>query len=219
MSGHRIFSTGKDTTYNNYYNDRICNRKARLGVPEKPPISIIQGKTSYRYEGENIQTLCNNDGSMYPYGKYFTPPKTFLPVLPRIDPLVEQSILEYGVNTNFCPTNHLDTLLDHGKIDACLGEIHCASSGNHIHAGGHGLGDHFTVIDEKCHNLQFQQEMEQLKAYRFKCYECINPCCPANMLALQMIRDSRSNKSGTTTTTMTYGSTGTTTTTTTTVKF
>lgn len=221
MSGLRIFSNGMDATYNNYYNNRVSNAKACPADPKKPPMTVVQASTSYRYDGEAIRKKCNNDGRMYPYGQY-SASRIFLepPIRPPVDPLVEQAILEYGISTNICETTHLERLDDDDCVGTCLGEIHssvhCGTNlpGN----GGHGIGEHLGIIGEKGCNDSFQLEMEQLKAYRFKCYECINPCCPANMLALQYIRESRLNKSGTTTTTMTYGSTGTTTTTTTTIK-
>jgi hypothetical protein len=59
-------------------------------------------------------------------------------------------------------------------------------------------------------------EMEWLKTYRFKCYQCINPTCSANALALQAYRSNLNYASGNIVTSMTYGATGSTRTTTTT---
>lgn len=220
MSGLRIFSNGSDTTYNNYYNNRICNKKAcPKPLKNKPPMTVVQASTSYRYDGELVPKRCDNKGGqMYPYGNY-SDSRRFLdpPVSPPFDPLVDQAILEYGVGNIHCSGNSScsDSDSEEEGVGTCLGKIdsvHCGTTHpTHV--------EHASVVGDKCCNPDFQMEMEQLKAYRFKCYECIDPCCPANMLALQMIRETRSTKSGTTTTTMSYGSTGTSTTTTTTVKF
>jgi hypothetical protein len=217
MSGRRIFSNDRDATYNNFYNNRI-NKKLQTIDPIKPPITVVQASSSYRYEGEHIKKNCNNNGFMYPYGHYSFP-MINPPVVPPIEFLVEQAVLEYGVANfnNICHTPVSSCLgVEEEGVDACIGMVeHVGHIGHVGHAGQEchvGQAGHIGI------NNDFQIEMELLKNYRFKCYECINPCCSANMLALQMIRESRSTRSGTVMTTMTYGSTGTTTTTTTTVK-
>ena len=211
MSGRRIFSNDRDATYNNYYNSRVNNKPQTID-PLKPPMTVVQASSSYRYEGEHIKKLCNNGGFIYPYGHYSFP-MINPPVVPPIEFLAEQAVLEYGVANfnNICetPVSSCLGVMEEEGVNACIGMV------DHVGNVGHvGQVDHVGNIG----NNEFQIEMELLKNYRFKCYECINPCCSANMLALQMIRESRSTRSGTVMTTMTYGSTGTTTTTTTTVK-
>ncbi len=43
MSGLRIFSNGVDTTYNNYYNNRV---KRPNNESLKPPMTVVQASTS-----------------------------------------------------------------------------------------------------------------------------------------------------------------------------
>ena len=215
MSGRRIFSNSSDATYNNYYNNRNKNVNR---VTAKPPITVLQASTSYRYDNERIEKICNKSGCVYPYGHYLNGPPFRLPIVPPIDPLVEQAVLEYGVSNILCSNpNEMLNELDDGCVNACIGMIEHGCQGANSLRHDEPLNHLGTIGDRGC-ATNFQLEMELLKNYRFKCYECINPCCPANVVALQMIRDTKSNKSGTVTTTMTYGSTGTTTTTTTTVK-
>jgi len=211
MSGRRIFSNGGDATYNNYYNNR---NKNVIPLITKPPITVMQASTSYRNDSEYMgHKICSNGACIYPYGHYlasgsFISPPIDPPIVSPIDPLLNQSILEYGVSNI---GGNLSSLEEEG-VNACIGAI---DHGCHIAILPHHDLDTCEPIG--CAK-NFQQEMELLKNYRFRCFECINPCCPANVVALQIIRDAKSTKSGTTTTTMTYGSTGTTTTTTTTVK-
>jgi len=169
-------------------------------------MTITQAATSYRYDGENPKKCDKNAGKLYPYGNYSSGYFVDPPTVPIVEPLVDQAILEYGISNAIC------------NID-CLGKINDPHCGSFLpRHEGDLRGTSCSTEEHECRS-DFQIEMEQLKSYRFKCYECVNPCCPSNMLALQMIRETRLNKSGTTTTTMSYGSTGTSTTTTTTVKF
>ena len=205
MSGRRIFSNGVDTTYNNYYNSRVTSNNICPPSLSRPPMTVVQASSSYRHDGEQIRKNCNNGGCIYPYGQYATSPTDSL-IVPPVNPIQEdQAVLVYGAITGdtTCNINEINGIEEEGCVDACIGAI------DSIHHHEEHLGK------PDCRQ-EFQMEMELLKNYRFKCYECINPCCPANKLALQMIHESRSTKSGTVTTTMTYGSTGTTTTTTTT---
>jgi hypothetical protein len=210
MSGRRVFSNNSDATYNNYYNNR--NKPANC-IIEKPPITVTQASTSYRYDNERIEKICNKSGYVYPYGRYLNGPPFNLPIDPPIDPLGGQAILEYGVSNISCNSNSVNNMncLEEEGVNACIGMIEYSCQ------GANALS-HVGIIGDNVCTPKYQLEMELLKTYRFKCYECINPCCPANVVALQMIRDTKSNKSGTVITTMTYGPTGTTTTTTTTVK-
>ncbi len=224
MSGLRIFSNGKDSTYNNYYNARCKKECEKKSWAIKPPMTVDQASTSYRYDGEQVPKGCDaNDGQLYPYGQYSASRRFNVPPInPPIHPLVEQAVLEYGVNSNFCPPNRLAESHDcDNGVDACLGEIHAIGHSHHDHHGTNAECHEkpLETIQGKCVDSNFQLDMEQLKAYRFKCYECIDPCCPANMLALQMIRETRSNKTGTVNTILTYGPFGTSTTTTTTVNY
>lgn len=209
MSGRRIFSNGNDTTYNNYYN---CKSVFMINST-KPPITIAQAATSFIHNNNNAessQKFCANGNRIYPRGLYLNEPVRSSVHHPPLLPLGDQAFLEYGAGVPSLTDENCDEKSFHTIPDMCSSHHLGESFEAHLFDSSHNNEK------ERCQK-EIQIEMELLKNYRFKCYQCINPCCPANVIALQMIRDARNNKTGTTTTTMTYGSTGTTTTTTTTV--
>jgi hypothetical protein len=100
------------------------------------------------------------------------------------------------------PINHLAETHNYLPTPSCAPQPHA-----HTHSQNH-CNPHLSH--------EMRKEMEWLKTYRFKCYQCINPTCSANALALEAYRSNLNYSSGNIVTTMTYGSTGSTRTTTTT---
>jgi hypothetical protein len=211
--------------------------------PIKPPITAFQASTSYIQAplgpvGGARNASCSKNGCIYPYGQFLNANELLdpriIPVLPPpfpwpspIDGIPDQAILEYGAVAPSrpllnCPQvaggcddtpNFVEPCLDvfsHEPISSC------ASS--QPHAPPHTHPHPYTVKEDHCapssHDTRL--EMEWLKTYRFKCYQCINPTCSANALALQAYRSNLNYSSGNIVTSMTYGSTGSTRTTTTT---
>jgi hypothetical protein len=162
-------------------------------------------------------------------------PPPFLPE--RIGDLPDQAILEYGAvapSTNGlipnCPGVAGNCTLE-PIAEPCLDVftyehtnhifepphyfpgVSCAPQPQgHVHAPVHAPAH----THNHCAPHDMRKEMEWLKTYRFKCYQCINPTCSANALALEAYRSNLNYSSGNIVTTMTYGSTGSTRTTTTT---
>ena len=235
MPRYRIFSNGVDQTYNGYYNPDLiknirCKNKPHIGKvppcaddPIKPPITAYQASTSYiqpEAPRHPKSLLCSPGGCIYPYGQFLNmnellDPRLIPPLPPpwptaRISELPDQAVLEYGA---VAPS----------VIPACPGAVCEGASETCLDVFSHGPSVPFSEphphIDSHAHHCdphEMQKEMEWLKTYRFKCYQCINPTCSANALALEAYRSNLNYSSGNVVTTMTYGSTGSTRTTTTT---
>ena len=154
-----------------------------------------------------------------------------------IDGIPDQAILEYGAVAPSAQGLHCPGVVSAGGscmgpqdlVEPCLDMFsHEPVAHSHPHPGPHPYYEphshthphhpHHPHSEPHCESSSHDTrlEMEWLKTYRFKCYQCINPTCSANALALQAYRSNLNYASGNIVTSMTYGSTGSTRTTTTT---
>ena len=243
MPRYRIFSNGVDQTYNGYYNPDLiknlrCKNKPYIGKtppcaddPIKPPITAFQASTSYIQAGGPTSPLCSVGGCIYPYGQFLNANELLDPRLvpsspppfppERIGDLPDQAILEYGAvapSTNGlipnCPGVAGNCSLE-PIMEPCL-DVFSYEPNNYLAPASCAPGPTHANTQNHCAPHDMLKEMEWLKTYRFKCYQCINPTCSANALALEAYRSNLNYSSGNIVTTMTYGSTGSTRTTTTT---
>jgi hypothetical protein len=190
--------------------------------------------------------LCSKNGCIYPYGQFLNANELLdpriIPALPPpfpwpspIDGIPDQAILEYGAVAPSAPVLHCPQVAGGCGDTPNLVEP-CLDVFSHEHLGGRPFipeshneitpcshlyrDDHVHTHNRAPHCVapanDTRLEMEWLKTYRFKCYQCINPTCSANALALQAHRSNLNYSSGNVVTSMTYGSTGSTRTTTTT---
>jgi len=204
--------------------------------PAKPPISAFQASTSYIQAPLELAPKCAGKGCIYPYGQFLNANELLdariIPPLPPpfpwpspIDGIPDQAILEYGAVAPSAQGLQCPEVVREGEsclgpqelVEPCLDMFshepvaHCDPHPNaHPHPHPH--------CEPHCESpsRDTRLEMEWLKTYRFKCYQCINPTCSANALALQAYRSNLNYASGNIVTSMTYGSTGSTRTTTTT---
>lgn len=222
-----------------------CKSKPLIGKtppcaddPAKPPITAFQASTSYIQAPLELavdKTRCSGNGCIYPYGQYLNTNELLdariIPPLPPpfpwpspIDGIPDQAILEYGAVAPSAQGVHCPEREENGSctgsqesFEPCL-DVFSHEPVTHCNSGPHREPHREPHCEPQCkkplHNTRL--EMEWLKTYRFKCYQCINPTCSANALALQAYRSNLNYASGNIVTSMTYGSTGSTRTTTTT---
>lgn len=213
-----IIQGGTSYIYNEHYDDSTCHATGSmypygLYLPNKsrlpsvdPPIDLApQAVLVYGIEPSNVVPCDHGFSSDEEEGCIYAEP--FIGLYGE----TRENAFRHPIAD---AAHHTHNDIGHNHHNAERSRDHNDIGHNHDDIGH----NHHCEKKEEIDPIWFQTRMELLKTYRFRCYECINPLCPANVIALKMLRDERDNKSGTTTTTMTFGPTGTTTTTTTTIK-